>query len=194
MQLTLNLWVGAKRFHDVSTHACLYRIPKLHAKNVLKTFLGKLLRPQVYAIQVCYKIPPVCKFMGLRQDPIALWRPAKAETVSCCQWLADYGCEEQVGIEKICTNSQKKMEIGEEVPMPPHCARSASDPRTRPFFPLSANKALRTTALVLVSQGFGCPTVVHAPGSFQLQASDDVKENCLTPQLSSAVVRLVLEV
>ena len=43
----------------------------------------------------------------------------------------------------------------------PHCARSASDPRTRPFFPLSATKALRTTALVLFSQGFGCPTVVQ---------------------------------
>ena len=43
----------------------------------------------------------------------------------------------------------------------PHCARSASDHPTRPFFPLSATKALRTTVLVLVSQGFGCPTVVQ---------------------------------
>ena len=43
----------------------------------------------------------------------------------------------------------------------PHSARSASDPRARPFFPLSATKALRTTALVLVSQGYGCPTVVQ---------------------------------
>ena len=30
-----------------------------------------------------------------------------------------------------------------------------------PSAPLSATKALRTTALVLVSQGFGCPTVVQ---------------------------------
>ena len=48
--------------------------------------------------------------------------------------------------------------------MPPYCARSASDPRTQPFFPLSATKALQTTALVLVSQGFGCPTVVQGLG------------------------------
>ena len=67
MHLTLHLWVGAKRFSDVSTHACLHLILKLHAKNVLQTFLGTLLRPQVYAIQVCYNIPPVCKFMRLRQ-------------------------------------------------------------------------------------------------------------------------------
>ena len=65
--LTLHLWVGAKRFSDVSTHACLHLILKLHAKNVLQTFLGTLLRPQVYAIQVWYKIPPVCKFVRLRQ-------------------------------------------------------------------------------------------------------------------------------
>ena len=52
MHLTLHLWVGAKRFSDVSTHACLHLILKLHAKNVLQTFLGILLRPQVYAIQV----------------------------------------------------------------------------------------------------------------------------------------------
>ena len=74
--------------------------------------------------------------------------------------------------------------------MPPHCVRSASDPRTRPFFPLSATKALRTTALMLVSARFwfsdGCP------GSFQ--ASSDVEENCLTPQLLSAVIKLALEV
>ena len=67
MHLTLHLWVGAKRFSDVSTHACLHLILKLHAKNVLQTFLGTLLRPQVYAFQVCYNIPPVCKFMRLRQ-------------------------------------------------------------------------------------------------------------------------------
>ena len=36
-------------------------------KNVLQTFPGTLLRPQVSAIQVCYNIPPVCKFMRLRQ-------------------------------------------------------------------------------------------------------------------------------
>ena len=46
MHLTLHLWVGAKRFSDVSTHACLHLILKLHAKNVLRTFLGTLLRPQ----------------------------------------------------------------------------------------------------------------------------------------------------
>ena len=57
MHLTLHLWVGAKRFSDVSTHACLHLILKLHAKNVLQTFLGTLL----YAIHVCYNIPPVCK-------------------------------------------------------------------------------------------------------------------------------------
>ena len=67
MHLTLHLWVGAKRFSDVATHACLHLILKLHAKNVLQTFLGTLLRPQVYAIQVCYNILPVCKFMRLRQ-------------------------------------------------------------------------------------------------------------------------------
>ena len=67
MHLMLHLWVGAKRFSDVSTHACLHLILKLHAKNVLQTFLGKLLSPQVYAIQVCYNIPPMCKFVRLRQ-------------------------------------------------------------------------------------------------------------------------------
>ena len=67
MHLTLHWWVGAKRFSDVSTHACLHLILKLHAKNVLQTFLGTLLRPQVYTIQVWYKIPPVCKFVRLRQ-------------------------------------------------------------------------------------------------------------------------------
>ena len=63
-------------------------------------------------------------------------------------------------LKKICTNSHKKRKGGESANAP-HCARSASDPRARPFFPLSATKALRTTALVLVSQGFGCPTGVQ---------------------------------
>ena len=65
------------------------------------------------------------------------------------------------GIEKKIAPTATKKERGEEAPMPRHCARSASDPRTRPFFPLSAAKAFRTTALVLDSQGFGCPTVVQ---------------------------------
>ena len=68
MHLTLHLRVGPKRFSYVSTHACLHLILKLHAKNVLQTFLGTLLRPQVYTIQVCYKIPPVCEFVRLRQS------------------------------------------------------------------------------------------------------------------------------
>ena len=34
-------------------------------------------------------------------------------------------------------------------------------PSSPAFFPLSATKALRTTVLVLVSQSFGCPTVVQ---------------------------------
>ena len=62
--------------------------------------------------------------------------------------------------KKNCTNSHKKRKGGGSANAP-HCARSASDPRARPFFPLSATMALRTTALVLVSQGFGCPTVVQ---------------------------------
>ena len=62
--------------------------------------------------------------------------------------------------------------------------------RTRPFFPLPATKAFERRALVLVSQGFGCPTVVRVLA----RTSSDVEENCLTPQLSSAVVRLVPEV
>ena len=63
-------------------------------------------------------------------------------------------------LKKICTNSHKKRKGGGSANAP-DCARSASDPRARPFFPLSATKAFRTTALVLVSQGFGCPTVVQ---------------------------------
>ena len=38
MHLTLHLWVGAKRFSDVSTHACLHLILKLHAKTFCKRF------------------------------------------------------------------------------------------------------------------------------------------------------------
>ena len=63
--------------------------------------------------------------------------------------------------KKICTNSHKKRKGGGSANAP-HCARSASDRRTRPFFPLSATNALWTTALVLVSQGFGCPMVVQS--------------------------------
>ena len=38
IHLTLHLWVGAKRFSDVSTHACLHLILKLHAKTFCKRF------------------------------------------------------------------------------------------------------------------------------------------------------------
>ena len=48
------------------THVCTWYSSWMQ-KDVLQTFLGTLLRPQVYAIQVCYNIPPVCKFMRLRQ-------------------------------------------------------------------------------------------------------------------------------
>ena len=48
------------------THVCT-SYSSCMQKNVLQTFLGTLLRPQVYAIQVCYNIPPVCTFMRLWQ-------------------------------------------------------------------------------------------------------------------------------
>ena len=66
----------------------------------------------------------------------------------------------QGGVEKKNLQQPQKRKGGGSANAP-HCARSASDPRARPFFPLSATKALRTTALVLVSQGFGCPAVVQ---------------------------------
>ena len=79
MHLTLQLWVGAKRFSDVATHACLHLILKLHAKNVLQTFLGTLLRPQVYAIQVCYIVREV---HSVRERDTERERERKTEVTS----------------------------------------------------------------------------------------------------------------
>ena len=72
----------------------------------------------------------------------------------------------------------------------PRYERSASDPRTRPFFPLSATKALERLPLCL----FRKVLVVRWLSRVFPSGSSDVEENCLTPQLSSAVVRFVLEV
>ena len=87
-------------------------------------------------------------------------RSAISARLSMLCFLGSGSSLEQGGVEKKNCNSHKKRKGGGSANAP-HCARSASDPRARPFFPLSATKALRTTALVLVSQGFGCPTVVQ---------------------------------
>ena len=48
---------------------------------------------KMYAIQVQYAIifRRCASSCACGRASIALWRPAKAETVSCCQWLAAHG-------------------------------------------------------------------------------------------------------
>ena len=96
----------------------------------------------------------------------------------------------QGGVEKKnCTNSHKKRKGGGSANAP-HCARSASDPRARPFFPLQPPRPFEPLPLCL----FRKVLVVRRLSRIFPSGSSDVEENCLTPQLSSVVVRLVLEV
>ena len=118
---------------------------------------GFFLKVYCHAIQ-CF----LCLFVARKNNRgRAFFQMKHAQRESCLLLTEVYIIEG--GVEKkMCTNSHKKRKGGGSANAP-HCARSASDPRARPFFPLSATKALRTTALVLVSQGFGCPTVVQDP-------------------------------
>ena len=92
-------------------------------------------------------------------------------------------------LKKNCTNSHKKRKGGGSAIAPALCEVS-SDPQTLPFFPLSATKAFGRLPLSLFRKVF----VVRRLSSVFPSATSDVEENCLTPQLSSAVFRLVLEV
>ena len=57
-------------------------------KNVLQTFQGTDLYPQVRTIRVCFKLHGFARSSASSRAFFALWRPAKAATVCCCPWLA----------------------------------------------------------------------------------------------------------
>ena len=48
-----NVFLTFLHTHVCTWYSCIVHVLKLHAKNVLQTFLGTLWRPQVYAFQVC---------------------------------------------------------------------------------------------------------------------------------------------
>ena len=96
--------------------------------------------------------------------------------------------QDKGALKKICTNSPQKRKGGGSANAP-HCARSASDPRTRPFFPLQLPRPFERLPLCL----FRKVSVVRRLSRVFPSASSDVEENCLTPHFSSTVVRLVLE-
>ena len=94
----------------------------------------------------------------------------------------------QGGVEKkFAPTATKKERGGGGSANAPHCARSASD-RARPFFPLSATNLFERLPLCL----FRKVLVAQRLSRIFPSGSSDGEENCLTPQLSSVVVRLVL--
>ena len=94
------------------------------------------------------------------------------------------------GVEKICTTSHKKKRKGEEAPMPhtvrvlPQTLEPGPSSRFQPPRPFE-RLPLCFFRKVLVGRWL---SRVFPSGS------SDVEENCVTPQLSSAVIRFVLGV
>ena len=91
--------------------------------------------------------------------------------------------------KKICTNSQKKKERGEEAPMPRTVRGLPQTLEPGPSSRFQLPRPFERLPLCL----FRKVSVVRRLSRVFPSASSDVEENCLTLQLSSAVVRLVLE-
>ena len=92
-------------------------------------------------------------------------------------------------LKKNCTNSHKKRKGGGSANAP-HCARSPQTLEPGPSSRFQPPRPFERLPLCL----FRKVLVVRRLSRIFPSGSSDVEENCLTPQLSSVVVRLVLEV